>query len=167
MLKQRLHKLTAFGLLFVAISSPLVLADFEYSGQGQLFDQSGQPQNFQFGFAYIQQDGQYHFKAGQLSIVTEDVPSRYTIELVLNNQEQVWISDFSKQPLVGFNWLIGEHRLELKKESAPKPLAGKFKLTIDKTEYFFTSKHRGQIHFKFTEQGISSIEVGSMMTRKR
>lgn len=154
-------------LIACILISPIAIADFDYSGQGKLLDEAGQPQNFQFGFSYLQHEGEYKFNAGRLSMSVDEVPKRYTLELVLNDKQQIWVSDFSKKPLLGFEWQIGKHLLQLKKETAPSPQAGKYKLTIDKTDYFFTSKNRGQIHFNFTEKGITEIEVDSMLTPKR
>lgn len=155
------------GLIIGLLLSPIAIADFDYTGQGKLLDDAGQIQSFQFGFSFLQHDGEYKFNAGRLSMAVDEVPKRYTLELVQNAQQQIWISDFSKKPLLGFDWQIGQHHLQLKKEPATSQQAGRYKLTIDKTEYFFTSKNRGQIHFKFTDKGIAEIEVESMMTKKR
>lgn len=155
------------ALLVGMLLSTFAVADFEYSGQGQLFEASGQAQNFQFGFSFLQHEGEYRFNAGKLSMAVDEVPKRYTLELVLNDQQQIWISDFSKQPLSGFEWVIGNHQLQLRQEPATSTIAGQYKLTIDKTDYFFTSKKRGQIHFMFSDKGIIEIEVDSMMTPKR
>lgn len=167
MLQQSLRFLGRCGLLACVLLSPVASADFDYSGQGKLFDETGQPQNFQFGFSFLQHEGEYKFNAGQLSMSVDEVPKRYTVELVLNDKQQVWVSDFSKKPVLGFEWQIGKHQLQLKKESAPSPHAGKYKLTIDNTDYFFTSKNRGQIHIKFNATGITEIAVESLMTLKR
>lgn len=147
--------------------SPVALSDFEYVGQGTLTTETGQTERFQFGFSYLQFDGEYKFSAGKLSMAVDEVPKRYTLELVKNEQQQVWVSDFSKKPLLGFEWQIGGHQLQLKKIEPPSPKAGQYQLTIDNTEYFFTSKNRGQVHFKFNDKGIAEIDVGSMMTAKR
>lgn len=167
MLDRNCRFLSYCALISGLLLSPHALADFEYSGQGQFLDETGQTQNFQFGFSFLQHEGEYKFKAGRLSMAVDEVPKRYTLELVLNDQQQIWVSDFSKKPLSGFNWQIGQHQLQLTKESATSPQAGRYKLTVDKTEYFFTSKNRGQIHFKFNDKGIVEIEVDSMITQKR
>ncbi len=155
------------GLIACVLMSPIAIADFDYAGQGKLLDEAGQSQNFQFGFSFLKLEGEYKFTAGRLSMSVDEVPRRYTLELVLNDKQQIWISDFSKKPLLGFEWQIGKHQLKLKKEDATSPKAGQYKLTIDKTDYFFTSKNRGLIHFNFTDKGITEIEVGSMVTPKR
>jgi hypothetical protein len=167
MLQAQKRFLNGCGLLVALMISPIAMADFDYPGQGQLLDEAGKEQSFNFGFSFLQQEGEYFFKAGRLSMAVDEVPKRYTLELVLNDKQQIWVSDFSKKPLQGFEWKIGEHQLQLKKEPSNSPQAGQYKLTIDKTSYFFTSKNRGQIQFKFTDKGISEIEVDSMMTQKR
>lgn len=167
MLQQYLKYFLNCGLIMCVLQSSIAAADFDYSGQGSFIDETGQSQNFQFGFSFLQHEDGYKFNAGRLSMAVDEVPKRYTLELVLNDKQQIWISEFSKTPLLGFDWQIGTHQLQLKKEVANKPHAGKYKLTIDKTDYFFTSKNRGQIYFKFNSKGIDTIEVGSMMTLKR
>ncbi len=167
MLQTKSRFLNGYGLIVGLLFSPLALADFDYSGQGQLYDEAGLAQNFNFGFSFLLHEGEYVFKAGRLSMAVDEVPKRYTLELVLNAKQQIWVSDFSKKPLLGFDWQIGDHQLRLKKEPDSSPQAGQYKLTIDKVDYFFTSKNRGQIQFKFTSKGISEIEVDSMMTQKR
>lgn len=156
-----------WALVACFLASFVVHADFDYSGHGTLIDETGQTTKFQFGFSFIQQNGEYKFQAGQMSMRVDEVPKRYTLELIQNNKQQVWVSDFSKTPLLGFQWNIGKHQLLLKKEPTTSPRAGQFKLTIDQMDYFFTSKNRGQIHFKFNDTGIAEIDVGSMMTLKR
>jgi len=160
------HFLSCFALFTGLLLSPIASAEFDYSGQGKLLDETGQTQSFQFGFSFLQHEGEYRFNAGKLSMAVDEVPKRYTLELVLNDQQQIWVSDFSKKPLLGFEWQIGEHQLQLKKDPTTSPKAGLYKLTIDKTEYFFTSKNRGQVHFIFSDKGITGIEVDSMMTPK-
>ncbi len=155
------------ALITGLLLSPVAVADFDYTGQGKLLDETGQIQRFQFGFSFLLHEGEYKFNAGRLSMAVDEVPKRYTLELVQNDQQQIWVSDFSKKPLLGFEWQIGDHQLQLKKEPATSPQAGLYKLTVNTTEYFFTSKNRGQIHFKFTDKGISEVEVESMMTQKR
>lgn len=167
MLQQSRRLLSRCGLIACVILSPMAHADFDYSGQGTLLDEAGASQNFQFGFSFLQHEGAYKFNAGRLSMAVDEVPKRYTLELVLNDKQQIWISEFSKKPLLGFEWQIGKHQLQLKTEPATSPKSGQYKLTIDKTDYFFTSKNRGQIHFNFTDKGITDIEVDSMMTPKR
>lgn len=155
-----------FALVISFLLSPTAIADFDYSGQGQLIDATGQTQSFQFGFSFLQHEGEYKFNAGKFSMAVDEVPKRYTLELVLNDEQQIWVSDFSKKPLIGFEWQIGKHQLQLKKEPATSTRAGLYKLTVDKAEYFFTSKNRGQVHFMFNDKGITEIDVDSMMTPK-
>lgn len=167
MLQKSRKLLIQCGLIACVMLSTTAHADFDYAGEGTFIDESGAAQNFQFGFSFLQQDGTYKFNAGQLSMAVDEVPKKYTLELVLNDKQQIWISEFSKRPLLGFEWQIGKHQLQLKSEPAKSPKAGQYKLTIDKTDYFFTSKNRGQIHFKFNDKGIAEIEVDSMLTPKR
>lgn len=167
MFKQLQSLSCRWTLIAFLLTSFTAYADFDYSGQGTLIDENGQSKNFEFGFSYIQHNGEYRFKAGKMSMLVDEVPKRYTLELIQNSKQQVWISDFSKTPLLGFHWHIGNHQLQLTKEPETSRRAGQFKLTINQTEYFFTSKNRGQIHFKFTDKGIAEIDVGSMMTQKR
>jgi hypothetical protein len=167
MLQAQKRFINRCGMIVALLLSPMAMAEFDYPGHGMLIDEAGKEQSFDFGFSFLLQEGEYFFKAGRLSMAVDEVPKRYTLELVLNDKQQIWVSDFSKKPLQGFEWKIGEHQLQLNKEPANSPQAGLYKLTIDKTNYFFTSKNRGQIQFKFNDKGISEIDVDSMMTPKR
>jgi len=161
------HFLRPMVLFFALLVSPVANADFDYSGHGQLVDANGNSHSFQFGFSFLKHEGQYKFNAGRLSMAVDEVPKRYTLELVLHDQQQIWVAEFSKQPIQGFDWQIGDHRLQLNQEPATPKRPARFKLTVDNTDYFFTSKNRGQIQLKFNEKGITEIEVDSMMTQKR
>jgi len=74
------------GLIACVLMSPIAIADFDYSGQGKLLDEAGQPQNVQFGFSFLKHEGEYKFNAGRLSMSVNEVLKRYTLELVLNDK---------------------------------------------------------------------------------
>jgi len=84
--------------------SPIAIADFDYSDQSKLLDEAGLPQNFQFGFYFLKHKGKYKFSAGRLTRSVDEVPKRYKTKLVLNDKQQIWVSNFSKKPLLGFEW---------------------------------------------------------------
>ncbi len=151
-----------YALCFLLAASPLQ-AEYEYAGHGHYIDIDGKSHPFDFGLALHKQQQQYLFRLGQQEMAVADSPRRYTLALVLNEQQQVWVPDFSTAPVSGFEWRLGPHHLKLFKDSRSQL----FKLQIDENLYQFTSKKRGQIHFMLSEKGIKEIRVESMLMQGR
>ncbi len=103
------------------------------------------------------------FRLGQQQMAVAESPKRYTLALVLNEQQQVWVPDFSPEPVSGFNWQLGPHHIKLSKAA----ISQLYQLQIDQQLYQFTSKKRGQIHFVLSETGIKEIRVESMLMQSR
>jgi len=121
MSQQSRRLLSRIGFIACVLMSPIEIVDFDYLNQGKLLDEAGLTQNFQFGFYFLKHKGEYKFSAGRLTRSVDEVPKRYRPKLVLNNKQQIWVSNFSKKPLLGFEWQIGEHQLKLTKETATAP----------------------------------------------
>ncbi len=147
-----------FGLL----SSPLH-AEYDYPGTGYYVDSQGQKHHFDFGLALLKQSERYVFRLGKQEIKVSESPKRYTLALVLNDQNHIWVPDFTKEPVTAFHWQIGRHQLKLQKETVNQA----YVLQIDENRYQFTAKKRGQIHFTLTENGIRDIRVESMLMLNR
>jgi len=157
------HGIALLSLIF----SPLSLAQFELQGPITLQLSDGQSKQTEFGFAFLQQDDGYQFRVGPHAMSVAEVPKRYTLALMLNKQQQVWARDFSKEPLVGFQWQIGKHQLQLLKQPMKPARPGDFVLLIDSVRYHFIEGRPAQIHFRFDEKGILEIDVEAMLRPKR
>ncbi len=155
-------------LLFAALTfSAFSHAEFDYIGPLKLTMADGSVSQQEFGFAFLKEADGYQFKLGEHKMNVEEVPKRYTLALVLNKEQQVWATDFSKTPLQGFEWTVGPHQLKLFKEAMKPARPGDFVLLIDDMRYHFVVGRPAQIHFHFDSKGISEIEVEAMLQPKR
>lgn len=155
------------GLLFNLISFGAA-AQFDYPGKAQITFAEGQTQTVEFGFSYLMGTEGAVFKLGQHQMQVDEVPKRFTLAIVLNEKNQVWVTDFSDKPLTGFRWQLGTHQIELLQEAEQKPQRlGDYTLLVDGARYHFTERKRGLIHFNFKNSGIESIQVEAMLMPRR
>jgi hypothetical protein len=132
-----------------------------------LFD--GTKQSLNFGFAYNQINSVEVFQAGVQQITVTELPERYTLAVILHQDEQVWVTDWINQPLQGFEWSLGSHSFKLGKNTDPQyadKARGGYVLWVDTTPYFF-HKNMAQIKFHFDNQGISEISIEGMFSPRR
>ena len=143
-------------------------AQFEYPGKAQITLAGGETHTVEFGFSYLEGAEGAVFQLGQHQMQVDEVPKRFTLALVMNDKNQVWVTDFSDQPLTGFRWQLGTHQIELLQDPEQKPQRpGHYTLLIDGARYHFTERKRGMIHFNFKNTGIENIEVEAMLMPKR
>jgi hypothetical protein len=160
-------KIAMFSTTLMLFSAA-VSADFNFSGQATLQLAEGSKTTLPFGFSFLKAPEGFLFSLGEHQMAVEEVPKRFTLALVLNDQDQVWVTDFSHKPLHGFDWKIAPHSIQLLKQTDLVPKRpGNFTLLIDGVRYHFTEKKRGLIHFNFTETGIDTITVEAMVMPKR
>lgn len=148
---------------------PRLWAYFDVPGQGQLTLLDGTKQSLQFGFSFKQQNGTEVFKAGIQEVEVAELPSKYTLALVLHQDEQIWVTDWSNKPLQGFEWSLGKHSFKLGKNTNPKfkdKARGGYVLMFDNTPYFF-HKNMAQIKFHFNKDGVSEVRIEGMFTPGR
>ena len=157
--------LMLFSLLWV----PMSWAYFTLPGQGQLVLLDGSKQSLQFGFSFTQKNGTEVFQAGIQEVEVAELPDKYTLALVLHQNEQIWVTDWINKPLQGFEWSLGKHSFKLRKNTDPKyadKARGGYVLLFDNTPYFF-HKNMAQIKFHFTKDGVSEIRIEGMFTPGR
>lgn len=154
------------ALCMIGLSLPVV-ADFTIAGPLTLTTKEGQQQQTDFGFAYTGTDAGYVFQAGQQQLAVDEVPKRYTLSLVLYQDSQVWVTDFSKQPLAGFQWQLGRHQLKLYRQVQVPPQPGNMVLEIDGVRHFFIARRPAQVHFLFDDTGIRELRVEGTFKPKR
>ncbi len=160
-------KIAMFSAALMLFSTT-VSADFNFTGQAKLALADGSESTVPFGFSFLKAQEGYSFSLGQHQMDVEEVPKRFTLAIVLNDKNQVWVTDFSDKPLNGFNWSLPPHNIQLVKQPDLVPKRpGDFSLLINGARYHFTEKKRGLIHFNFTEKGIDSINVEAMLMPKR
>lgn len=159
---------TSLMLLFL-LWVPGTWAYFTVPGQGQLVLLDGTKQSLQFGFSFRQQNGTEVFQAGIQEVEVAELPDKYTLALVLHQDEQIWVTDWINKPLQGFEWTLGKHSFKLRKNTDPKykdKARGGYVLMFDDTPYFF-HKNMAQIKFYFNKDGVSEIRIEGMFTPGR
>lgn len=159
---------TSLMLLFL-LWGQTAWAYFTVPGQGQLILFDGSLQSLKFGFGFSQKNGTEVFVAGIQEVEVAELPDKYTLALVLHQDEQIWVTDWINQPLQGFDWSLGKHSFKLTKNTDPKykeKARGGYVLMFDNTPYFF-HKNMAQIKFYFNKDGVSEVRIEGMFTPGR
>ncbi|QBL08954.1 hypothetical protein E0Z06_05220 [Rheinheimera sp. D18] len=154
--------------LFLALSlySTVSQAQFDISGEGKVYLTNGSTQEFDFGFSYFRQEGRYRFIVGRHNLAVHKVPKKYSLALVLQDEKQIWVTDFINEPLNGFELQLDDYRIKLFKDAKAKDASGNFVLQINDEQFYF-SRGPGQINFYFTEDGIKNVRVEGMFKPKK
>lgn len=160
-----MHKLIV--TLLLALASQSALADFKVSGPLTLTTAAGEQQQTRFDFAFTSGAEGFVFQAGPQQLAVDEVPKRYTLSLVLHKNSEVWVTDFSKQPLTSLQWQIGPHLIKLYKQAQVPAQPGDMVLEVDGLRHFFITKRPAQVHFLFNEQGIRELRVEGTFKPKR
>jgi hypothetical protein len=154
-----------YCLLLLVFTTPSAMAQFELDGFGSVVLSTGRTEHFDFGFSYFRQEGEYRFIVGRQSINVPSVPKKFSLVLILQNDEYVWVPDFINQPITGFDFHMQQHKIQLFKDEASHA-RGKYILQVNNEKFQF-SRGPGQINFYFTEQGIKEIRVEGMFKPRR
>lgn len=132
-------------------------ANFDLKGNGTLSYPTGISKPFNFGFAWNNKTEK--FTIGQKSYSMEQVPDSYSIALAISkNEKSVWVQEFAKGYFEQFEWKIGKHYVQLKKQKFESKVLGNYVLILDDNQYFFTSR-AASLTIKFNEDGIKGISI--------
>jgi len=141
-------------MLFFAFPS---FANFDLKGSGTLSYPTGISKPFNFGFAWNNKTEK--FTIGQKPYSMEQVPDSYSIALAISkNEKSVWVQEFAKGYFEQFEWKIGKHHVQLKKQKFENKVLGNYVLILDDNQYFFTSR-AASLTIKFNENGIKGISI--------
>ncbi|SFD24376.1 hypothetical protein [Pseudoalteromonas denitrificans] len=141
----------------LCITASSAFADFNFKGEGTLSYPTGITKPLNFGFAWNEKEQK--FTIGKKSYSMEQVPDSYSIALAINkNEKTVWIQEFTKGFFEQFDWTIGGHRIQLKKEQFKNNVLGNYVLILDDNQYFFTSR-AASLNIHFNNSGIKSISI--------
>ncbi|QTH64401.1 hypothetical protein J1N51_02625 [Psychrosphaera ytuae] len=149
------------GFASLAFSN-VALADFSLTGELNAVDPRGKSIKKDMPMAFTQVGDDFKFKIGKFEYKVPSRPEKYSIALVLQDNNFVWVQEFNKRPIKSFEWKLGEHNIRLYKEVLKKPVKGDYILAIDDKDYFFKNK-LAQITFIYNEEGIEAIEVDGMV----
>lgn len=148
-------------MLLVTLFTAPTQAQFDITGTGSLLRADGTTEQVTFGFKYFRQDGNYYFVAGQQQLVVPSVPQKYSLTLVIQKDNSVWLSEFTNDPLFGFELNMGAHKIKLFKDPLNTRARGNFILDVD-GELFQFSIGPGRVNFLFEEKGIKEIRIEGM-----
>ncbi|SNY55583.1 hypothetical protein SAMN06297280_2909 [Arsukibacterium tuosuense] len=149
-----------FGVVSLLFSLSAV-AQFQLTGNGSYTLQDGETIPFQYGFGYTRKEGQFHFSAGKQSLVVSSLPQKYSLALILQNEDEVWIPDFVNAPISSFDYEISGFEIKLTQEPELKDGRGNFVLHYDGGRYRF-NRGPGQVNFIFNDEGIARVEIKGM-----
>lgn len=152
-------KLSLSILLLVVMP---VEANFNIEGKLKVTSPKAKKEEKTLSIGYKDKAGKHYFSIGNNEYGVSGRPEKYSVAIILQKNNYVWIQEFSNQLIKSFEWHIGEHKIKLKKQIRAKPVIGDYILTIDETDYFFT-KNIAQLTFNFTDEGLDEIEVDGMI----
>ena len=145
-----------FSPLYVLFAN-FAYADFDYVGAGTLQYPTGAEKAFKFGFAW--QASSNKFRIGDKSYEMSELPESYSIAITLSkDKDKVWVQEFNKGFIEGFEWKLGKHQLSLKKQDFKGSVIGNYQLTFNKIDYFL-ARPNISVEISFTEEGIGSIKL--------
>ncbi|WP_237709368.1 hypothetical protein [Alishewanella jeotgali] len=141
-------------------------ADFKLDGQLSLHLSNGEREQKAFPLSLIREQGAYLFSVGELTTRLPSPLQKYSLALVLQHEQEVWVTDFSPQPLQGFNLQLPGYEISLYRDPQARTARGRFVLQMNEELYYF-SRGPGQINFLFNDQGISEVRVQGMFKPRR
>ena len=141
-------------------------AQFDISGAAELTFENGQQQQLSYRFRYFRQEGHYHFVAGEQQLTVPSLPQKYSLALILQDNKDVWIPDFSKVPIHSFSFSIAGNDIKLMRDPAATEAPGSFTLQLNDEIYYF-NRGPGQINFYFTEDGIKEVKIEGMFKPRK
>ncbi|MCC5450939.1 hypothetical protein LMJ53_04200 [Rheinheimera sp. UJ51] len=153
-------------LAWLLCCSHFSYADFKYHGQLQLQTASGEQRQQIFTLQLKREAGAYEFTVGQQQSRFAMPPQSYSLALILQDDSEVWVTDFINQPLHGFTLQLGQYLIKLSKDDNARSARGRFVLEINDESYYF-SKGPAQINFNLSDNGINELQVRGMFKPKR
>lgn len=156
-------KYLLLALLFVSFCSH---ATFSYEGEVKLHFTNGEQRTQKFPLALVREAGNYLFYVGTQSARVSAPPQKYALSLILQHDREVWVSDFTNQPLQGFSLSIADYNIVLKQDQQATAARGRFILEFGDETYFF-SRGPAQVNFKLEPSGIVEVEIRGMFKPRR
>lgn len=158
--------LRLFLLIPLLVFSSSLLANFKLEGTLQLHLQNGQQLTQRFPVELTREEGAYQFTAGALRSRLVSPPQKYSLSLILQNNQDVYVTDFSQSPLQGFQLDIAGQRITLSREVQARAAPGRYVVRLN-DEIFYFSRGPGQVNFIFNSEGIAEIRIQGMFKPRR
>lgn len=149
----------SLALLLSAVA-PLTLAQqFVETFSGTLTYPSGRTEPLRYQFAFMPEQGQTYFYAGQQRVATDSVPANYMLHVIVNKQGELHVGEFSRGSLHGFEFRVGEHHVKFSRvapEAGKAPSFEDYRVEIDGRNVLLDTTHP-TIMFSFDETGIVEL----------
>lgn len=149
-------------LLSTSLLSAPALADFNYDGKLKLTYPSGQSVEKSLPLSYTQKEYDHTFQVGEHQFNVSGEPESYSIAMLLQPNNLVWVQEFGKGQFESFHLDLGEYKFKLVKKILNEPVKGDYIFSVNNVDYFF-QQNLAQITFLFNEDGIKEIEVDGMI----
>lgn len=153
-------------VLVLLLFSCIVKADFNHTGDLQLHLLNGDQRSQAFVMSLTTEAGAYLFQVGTQSVRLPSPPQKYSLSLVLQQDREVWVTDFANQALQAFTLTIANYQFSLKQDPIATNARGRFVLQIGEESYYF-GRGPAQINFLLNENGITEIEIRGMFKPRR
>lgn len=153
-------------LLALLLCSSAASADFKYNGDLLLHLMNGEQRSQIFELSLTTEARAYLFQAGAQRARLPTPPQKYSLSLILQNEREVWVTDFAAQPLQAFSLQIADYQINLLQDPQARAARGRFVLQVGEESYYF-SRGPAQINFILNQDGITEIEVRGMFKPHR
>ena len=151
----------ALSLLFV-LTSFVAQADFNHKGKLTITYPTGHSTESELILAYTSKEFDHKFQVGKHVFNVSGKPESYSIAMLLQPNNLVWVQEFAKGQFESFSLDIGDYKFKLVKRILNEPVKGDYILSVNNVDYFF-QQSLAQITFQFNEDGISEVEVDGMV----
>lgn len=152
--------------MMLLVLSPAGFASFQLEGKLQLHYQNGKKVTQTFPIKLTREEGAYQFHAGILKTRLNSPPQKYSLSLILQNNEDIYVTDFTNEPLQAFQLDIAGYSISLSRELHARAAPGRYVVKMN-DEIFYFSRGPGQVNFLFNSDGISEVKIQGMFKPRR
>lgn len=156
------YRLISVASAALCLSSFSAMADFNYDGKLEITYPSGQSVEKELPLSYTQKGYDHTFQVGEHVFNVSGEPESYSIAMLLQPNNLVWVQEFAKGQFESFKLDLGDYKFKLVKKILNEPVKGDYILSVNNVDYFF-QQSLAQITFLFDENGIKEIEVDGMV----
>lgn len=149
---------TCLALSFISLSMP-ALADWVEPVKGTITYPSGRTAPLDYKFAFLNENGQTYFHAGQQKVATNSVPPNYILNMIVSKNGELYVPEFAQGSLHGFDLRVGEHHIRITKKptaEGEQAALSDYRVLIDDRNMLLDTTHP-TIMFEFDDTGLIGI----------
>lgn len=158
----KFYRLVSAASALIGAMSFNAYADFNYDGKLKITYPSGQSVEKEMPLSYTQKGYDHTFQVGEHVFNVSGKPESYSIAMLLQPNNLVWVQEFAKGQFESFKLDLGDYKFKLVKKILNEPVKGDYILSVNNVDYFF-QQNLAQITFQFDEKGIKEVEVDGMI----